>query len=275
MQPVAPSALVLLARVIDNQIDRARLGGPARPGSKATVDHAAGGESPVHGTSSPMELGQKEDGHLTPQAVLRPELTRHRRDGPQVDVRSGSKAETGCVVTLTQDSSMSEAPVRLAALPQTHGTAQASFDCIGRWRPRARQLRSDEPRSRPCPLRSTFDRFGGMVTDEQLVGWLRDHSPQPVSRLARAIVDRSVVSFECSGQRWLPLFQFDMGTLCVRREVSLVVAELRETLDDAALVSWFAEQNAWLGEAAPVEALDTQPHAVLNAARADRFITRW
>jgi hypothetical protein len=114
-----------------------------------------------------------------------------------------------------------------------------------------------------------------MATDEHLVCLLRDHSPQPVSRLARAIVDRTVLSFECSGHRWLPLFQFDMRTLSVKREVRHVLAELIEVLDDATLVSWFAEQNAWLDEAAPVEAIGTAPLAVLNAARADRFITRW
>jgi hypothetical protein len=103
---------------------------------------------------------------------------------------------------------------------------------------------------------------------------LRQCSDQPLSRLARWIVARDVVSFKCEGTTWLPLFQFDEAALSVLPAVTAVIQELADVFDDWELAAWFALPNNWLRGRAPVDALAGYPSEVREAARADRFIAR-
>ena len=70
----------------------------------------------------------------------------------------------------------------------------------------------------------------------------------------------------------MPLFQFDLADMSIRPDAAAVLAELVGTLDDWELARWFAEPNAWLRGRMPVEALALDAQAVLDAARADRFV---
>ena len=51
-----------------------------------------------------------------------------------------------------------------------------------------------------------------------------------------------------------------------------VRAELGDVLDPDELAQWLADPNSSLCGCAPADMLDFDPHAVLNAARLDRFI---
>jgi hypothetical protein len=119
-----------------------------------------------------------------------------------------------------------------------------------------------------------FRRTGGLVNGDELTFLLRGRTSQPISMLARWIVERRVVSFGWHGERLLPMFQFDRADMTVRRPVSAILDEFEGTFDDWDLATWFALPNAWLAHDAPVDALALDPHAVLQAARADRFIAR-
>ncbi|MFI5179557.1 MAG: hypothetical protein ACHQO8_13385 [Vicinamibacterales bacterium] len=119
-----------------------------------------------------------------------------------------------------------------------------------------------------------FRRTGGLVSGDELTLMMRRRTSQPISMLARWIVERRVVNFGRQGEYLLPMFQFDQADMGVRRSVSAVLDEIDGTFDDWDLASWFALPNAWLGDAAPVDVLPRDPHAVLQAARADRFIAR-
>jgi hypothetical protein len=55
-------------------------------------------------------------------------------------------------------------------------------------------------------------------------------------------------------------------------ELASVVAELTAVFDPLELALWLARGNSWLDGRMPVEALGKAPGAVLEAARADRFI---
>jgi hypothetical protein len=103
---------------------------------------------------------------------------------------------------------------------------------------------------------------------------LRQRTSQPISMLARWIVERRVVSFGLRGEYLVPMFQFEGAYMAVRRSVSAVLAELKGVFDDWDLAIWFASPNDWLGEHAPLHVLPIDPHAVLQAARADRFIAQ-
>ena len=119
-----------------------------------------------------------------------------------------------------------------------------------------------------------YRRSGGIASDADVVSRLRLCSDQPVSRLARWIVARDVVSFEYRGTTWLPLFQFEGEAPAVLPSVTSVIRELVDVFDDWELATWFALPNTWLQAMRPADVIATHQGAVLEAARADRFIVR-
>jgi hypothetical protein len=120
----------------------------------------------------------------------------------------------------------------------------------------------------------TYRRAGGLVSWDRAVLLLGRHCEQPIARLARWIVARQVVSLVWHSQALVPLFQFELSDMSRRPGVSEVVAELAGAFDGQELAEWFARPNCWLRDAAPVEVIATQQAAVLQAARADRYIAK-
>lgn len=127
---------------------------------------------------------------------------------------------------------------------------------------------------------AAFSGTGGLVSGDDLAelirhrcevaGWLPDSLP--VSLVARWIVSRSVVSIESPWGPLFPLFQFDLPTASVVDGMGPLLAELRPVFDDVELALWFVTPNDWLAGARPVSAMHHSFPAVLQAARADRFV---
>ena len=122
-------------------------------------------------------------------------------------------------------------------------------------------------------MRVAFSPVGGLLHSEECQRRLRQQTDQPVSRLARAIVSRSVLSLSWDGDTWIPAFQFGEDGLTVRPCCARIFEELEPIFDDWELAWWFAIPNAWLDGDAPVNRLD-DTELLLQAARADRFIAR-
>jgi hypothetical protein len=119
-----------------------------------------------------------------------------------------------------------------------------------------------------------YERNGGVAICDEVVVMLRRHIRQPVSCLARWIVHRAIVNFHLHGHTFIPLFQFDLFDMSIKTTFSLVTTELSDVLDESELAEWFARPNCWLGCRSPIERLAQAPGAVLDAARADRYILR-
>jgi len=128
--------------------------------------------------------------------------------------------------------------------------------------------------ARASEVLDAFRRTGGLVSGDELTFLLRGRNSQPISMLARWIVNRRVVSFGWHGEYLLPMFQFDRADMTVRRPVAAILDELEGAFDDWDLATWFALPNTWLADDSPVDLLWLDPRAVLQAARADRFIAR-
>lgn len=120
-------------------------------------------------------------------------------------------------------------------------------------------------------LLSAFRSTGGVITGDALATLLRNRWDQPISVVARWIVDRQVVHFTAESQLMLPLFQFDLKNHVVLPSVGRVIAQLSDGFDDQELAQWFGKSNCWLHGASPAEAMAEDFSAVLEAARADRF----
>jgi len=117
-----------------------------------------------------------------------------------------------------------------------------------------------------------FRETGGLARGDEVAEMLHRATGHDVSLLARWIVTKEVLSFDWQGELWLPLFQFDLATMERRENVRRVIAELSPAFDAWHLSGWFAQPNSWLSGRAPVEALAHDLPAVLQAARADRFV---
>lgn len=131
---------------------------------------------------------------------------------------------------------------------------------------------SSRGRSRLSAMECAFLSSGGILSGDCLAHLLRHGLDQPISKLARWIVDREVVSFECGGETWLPMFQFEPSTLRLKSCVARVIDELRAVFDDVELAEWFARPNSGLDGRAPADAVAADERAVLEAARVDRFV---
>lgn len=114
---------------------------------------------------------------------------------------------------------------------------------------------------------------GGLVTGEEAALQMRRSGTgsQPLSHLARLIVERRLLCFERHGLHLLPLAQFETDWPRLKPAVQRVLDELRDVFDATELALWFAEPNAWLGDARPIDRIDAVD-ALHAAARADRYI---
>jgi hypothetical protein len=127
---------------------------------------------------------------------------------------------------------------------------------------------------------AAFSSTGGLVSGDDLAelirhrcevaGWLPDS--QPVSLVARWIVTRAVLSMDSPWGPMFPLFQFDLPTASLVDAIEPLLNELRPVFDDVELALWFVTPNDWLDGARPVSAMHHSLPAVMQAARADRFV---
>ncbi len=124
-------------------------------------------------------------------------------------------------------------------------------------------------------LRDAFVRQGGFVPADLVSELLRPHWDQPMSRVARWIALREVVSVTWRMQVWLPLFQFERPSLDLLPAAAQVVRDLRAVYDDWELAEWFAAPHDLLAGREPAADLSHNPCAVREAARRDRFVSRW
>ena len=123
-------------------------------------------------------------------------------------------------------------------------------------------------------LAARFEGTGGAVDGDTLAALLRKHATQPISQVARWIVERRIVTF-CEGGRLLvPLFQFDLAQVSLRPAMPRVIALLSDTFDEFELATWFAEPNERLHGVAPAECISVDERSVVRVARADRLMAR-
>ena len=126
--------------------------------------------------------------------------------------------------------------------------------------------------ARHAAMVRVYERTGGLARSDEVLFMLRKRTSQPLSMLARWIVDQRVVSFEWQAQRFVPVFQFDLSDMTIQPGTTAVLAELAGTFDDWEIAAWFAEPSTWLQGRPPVDVLAFDSTAVLDAARADRFV---
>jgi len=124
-------------------------------------------------------------------------------------------------------------------------------------------------------LIEAYAALGGICDGDHLAERMRVLHGQPLSMLARLIVQRELITVERRGSIVVPLFQLDGSTWLPRPAVRRVVRELRDVYNDLELAWWFVQANPLLAGRSPVVEIEFTPEAVLDAARAEHFIARW
>jgi len=119
-----------------------------------------------------------------------------------------------------------------------------------------------------------YSAYGGVANGNEVAERLRVTVRQPLSVLARWIVDRHVITFTCRARPMLPLFQFDFDQGCVRDGAAAALSELTAVMSDDEVARWFSLPNTWLNGAVPAQKLLIDVPGVVAAARADRFVAK-
>lgn len=119
---------------------------------------------------------------------------------------------------------------------------------------------------------SAYRASGGLARGDPLGRLLDDWQCGDFISLARLIASEEIFSFRWHGDSWVPMFQFDLRDLSVRPGPRQAVVELRPVFDDWGVAVWFVQPNSWLHGQPPLDLLDSDLPAVLQAARGDRFI---
>ena len=121
-------------------------------------------------------------------------------------------------------------------------------------------------------LRAAYQVTGSIASGDDLARLLQDQRRGDFVTLARLIVSGEIFGFEWRDTFWIPMFQFDLRDLSTKHSPCQVLSELGTAFDGWELAVWFVQPNSWLNDRSPVDLLETHLSAVLEAARADRFI---
>lgn len=115
---------------------------------------------------------------------------------------------------------------------------------------------------------------GGLARFQEVLSRFEARCRPQASTLESQIIGRKVIRFQWQSQTWLPLFQFRPIDMAPLPELGPVMMELTAAYDNWELAVWFAQPNPWLSDRVPADLLVSDLPAVLNAARADRYIAR-
>lgn len=116
-------------------------------------------------------------------------------------------------------------------------------------------------------MRARLADAGGLTTAAEL----KSHGLS-ARQLARWISEGRLRAIPSGTEQWIPLFQLNAARRGLRGDVAAVADELEGALDAQDILSWFICPNASLGDSTPLAQLPHQLHAVLQAARLDRFL---
>lgn len=117
-----------------------------------------------------------------------------------------------------------------------------------------------------------YDTHGGLVGGDELAHRLRPHLDQPISVVARWIVQREIVNIYWRSQWLIPMFQFSASDMRIHPAVRGAMTELTSVLDDWDIATWFVQPNTWLNDNRPLDRLQCDAAAVIRAARAGRSV---
>ncbi len=123
-------------------------------------------------------------------------------------------------------------------------------------------------------LLDAYRASGGLGRGDEAVSVLRGAGQGDLPTLARWVSDGDVLCLSWQREIWLPLFQFGKRASASWGQLRQSIQELHAVYDAWELAEWFVQPHAVLNDETPVSKISTDGPAVLQAARAERFILR-
>jgi hypothetical protein len=150
--------------------------------------------------------------------------------------------------------------------PATGSARGTSTSRTGRHDPAIEQQPTD---AGLAAMRSAYRATGGVACGDDLTRLASVYPHLEVAYLARRVAAGEVFGFNWRHSLWIPMFQFDLRDLSIRTGPRRVIEVLAPTLDGWTMAAWFIRANARLNERRPVDLLDSDLEAVLDAATRD------
>jgi hypothetical protein len=119
-------------------------------------------------------------------------------------------------------------------------------------------------------LRAAYRASGGIARGDVIDRLSAVHG-RTIS-VAELLADEDLFGFEWDKSVWVPMFQFEPGDMSLRRAPRRVRAVLGHEFDGWGVCTWFVEPNAWLAQRRPVDLLESNLGAIVQAARADHVV---
>jgi hypothetical protein len=116
-------------------------------------------------------------------------------------------------------------------------------------------------------LLEAFRATGGTAPGDIVGRLLEEHQAGGLGSLARLIYSGQVFGFEWRASLWIPMFQFDVDDLALKAGAQQVRAELPSLWPGWTVAAWFAQPHALLRGHSPVDMLDVDLDAVMQAAK--------
>ncbi len=116
-----------------------------------------------------------------------------------------------------------------------------------------------------------YSAHGGLASPDEVIYLMRPFWRQPISVLAKWIVDHKVVSFMWHAKIVLPMFQFVRPRMTPHPGVADAAPHLADLMGDEGVAAWFIRPCDFLGRVCPLELVMTDPEALLCAARRMRL----
>lgn len=115
-------------------------------------------------------------------------------------------------------------------------------------------------------LLEAFRATGGTAPGAMVARLLEEHQGGRTVSLAKRVFTHQLFGFDWRANFWIPMFQFRTGDLGVKPTAQQVRAALPADWSGWTVACWFAAPNLQLDGVSPVDALDRDFDAVLQAA---------
>jgi len=111
-----------------------------------------------------------------------------------------------------------------------------------------------------------FRASGGMLDGDDLALLLAEYKQSDCMSLPVLIASGNLFRVTWRNTVWIPMFQFELSTLEIKPECGVVSSALEKSLDQWNAACWMILPNDRLDDRKPVDLIDTDFLAVLDAA---------
>ena len=116
-------------------------------------------------------------------------------------------------------------------------------------------------------LCESFRATGGIARADDLARLLEDFQCGNFASLAKRMASHEVLSFSWRGMHWVPMFQFDLRDLSLRRSPQQLLEACGAKFDGWALSCWLTTPSDELDGERPLDILDTDLPGLCALAR--------